>query len=662
MKQTLVTIVAMSVDKDKAILYLQDGSIHTLSQGDPVIHRVLEQGRDALLRNEPVEVDITPIYAKRQEMLDAEQGTGGVIKFFRIAKNLLSKLINTESPDSVPEHAAHVSPLDIGQLPWKAPVEVTGDLEPVVEEVAYKTVILKANPVNRVGAIKAIRTYSSVGLKEASDIIDAPRPTIVGIKLSQEDADNLVIGLTVFPDADNVEIVDWDSSHVFYQESNESKIKRANDKMDALAQVAVGTDDPSFHRKLREDETIVAVHTGTGAIIPEAQKLGHQLKAASKLQDFKGFTRFIERLSIIIDERGHSVEDLMKFIEHGDLPIADDGCIVIYKRLVKKGDTFVDVHSGNIKQNVGSYVFLRPGLVDPNRRKDCSNGLHVASLSYLGSFSGNVTVVAKVRPEDVFAVPEYNTNKMRVCGYHILAELPENLRTLVNSGGSISSVPAGAELLNKILAGDHTPITELVEVGGNRGSNVTYTPVAQPVAGEVSKVVTDKPTLDLEESLEPEVPVAAPVAVADLKPEIKPVKETKAQIAQRLYADFKAAATQIAMADTAVALVNLKRDSKKSWEALGLPGNAGDVIIQAAQKAPSATEVKTITGFDDVKVKEPKAGSPKARIAKLFADNNSAINESVACEALAIKAKAKKSWAALGVSDEVADMIKALTK
>lgn len=61
------------------------------------------------------------------------------------------------------------------------------------------------------------------------------------------------------------------------------------------------------------------------------------------------------------------------------------------------------------------------------------------------------------------------------------AVLPPSLRDHVNSGGSISSIPEGKELLNKVLRGAHVGITELVEVGGHNGSNVTYTKVENTV-------------------------------------------------------------------------------------------------------------------------------------------------------------------------------------
>ncbi|MEL2330844.1 hypothetical protein, partial [Klebsiella pneumoniae] len=86
-------------------------------------------------------------------------------------------------------------------------------------------------------------------------------------------------------------------------------------------------------------------------------------------------------------------------------PIADDGCIVIYKLLLKDGPSdhkefsYRDIHSQKVPQSVGTLVCMNESLVDPDRRNECSNGLHVARRQYLGNFSGNVCVLAKVAPE-----------------------------------------------------------------------------------------------------------------------------------------------------------------------------------------------------------------------------------------------------------------------
>lgn len=710
MKQQLITIIALSVDSKVAVLYKEDGSTVTIPQGDARLPLIVEKARGPLSLNPPlpVEVDITPIFARREEFEDAEKGTGGVIKFFRVAKKFLSNLVNTESPDKVDESAAHISPLEIGKLPWKAPVDVAQSLQEMVdaedeagteawdakpegeEAPVPQSVFIEKLPkdYNKVAVIKAVREITGLGLREAKDLVESPQPILVLTNADEESAS--VAAMLLNRAGAYVEIKPSVPGEKLFALSNDQKVEAAQERMQQLMGNAKDTSDPEFHAPMRDDETIVAVHTETGAIIPDAHKLGHQLKAASKLQNYTGFTNFVERLSAIIDQRGHSVEDLMKFIEHGDLPIADDGCIIIYKRLNRQGKgLFTDVHSGKIKQKVGSYVFMKPGLVDPSRRQDCSNGLHVASLSYLRQFSGDATVVAKVRPEDVFAVPEYNTNKMRVCGYHILAELNTAERDIVNNGGSLSSTPVGKALLNDIIAGRHVPITQLVEVGGHRGTNVTYTDVKPEdrVQPEVSAAAVEHETLDTEASLDPTVPVADAIEADKLKPvspaepeakaeaepakpiEVEVKRETKAQTAQRLWAEYR---TQPSAARLET-LVAFKKASKKGWSALGIDDAAVKLIEEETAKAAETTvKVNKVSGFEDVKPvvkKQPKAQSftspvkgtgPKAKIAELL--KGSKITVGIASDVLAIKKSAKKSWSALGVSDELAAMIESLTK
>lgn len=711
MKQQLITIIALSVDSKVAVLYKEDGSTVTIPQGDARLPLIVEKARGPLSLNPPlpVEVDITPIFARREEFEDAEKGTGGVIKFFRVAKKFLSNLVNTESPDKVDESAAHISPLEIGKLPWKAPVDVAQSLQEMVdaedeagteawdtkpegeETPVPQSVFIEKLPkdYNKVAVIKAVREITGLGLREAKDLVESPQPILVLTNADDESA--RVAAMLLNRAGTYVEMRPSVPGEKLFALSNDQKVEAAKQRMQQLMGNAKDTSDPEFHAPMKEDETIVAVHTETGAIIPDAHKLGHQLKAASKLQNYTGFTNFVERLSAIIDQRGHSVEDLMKFIEHGDLPIADDGCIIIYKRLNRQGKgLFTDVHSGKIKQQVGSYVFMKPGLVDPSRRQDCSNGLHVASLSYLRQFSGDATVVAKVRPEDVFAVPQYNTNKMRVCGYHILAELDSAERNIVNGGGSLSSTDKGKKLLNDIIAGRHVPITQLVEVGGHNGSNVTYTNVKpeDQVQPEVSAAAVEHETLDTEASLDPTVPVADAIEADKLKPvspaepeakaEAEPAKpeevtevkrETKAQTAQRLWAEYR---TQPSAARLET-LVAFKKASKKGWSALGIDDAAVKLIEEETAKAAETTvKVSKVSGFEDVKPvakKQPKAQSftspvkgtgPKAKMAECLKNGVSSIR--VAKEATLIKQRAKKSWLALGVSADLVKQIEALTK
>ncbi|MDR5839298.1 hypothetical protein [Caballeronia sp. LZ034LL] len=587
MNKELVTIVALSVDTRHAVLYKLDGSTITIPQGDARLPRILAESKEFLEENMPALVDVSPIVPVRTEFGAAEQGTKGMVKFFRVAKSFLKKLVNTESPEEVPAEVAHISPLDIGVFPGR-------------------------DVVNQ-------------GTKEGSE---APQKAVpdMSAPLSQEEAEDKQVRLGQ----------DATTRQSPTPLTNDQKLDAAQARLQQLVGNSVGTADASFHTPLSQDETIVAVHEKTGAIIPDAHKLARQLRSSQKLQNYTGFERFIERLAAIIDDRGHSVEDLMKFIEQGDLPIADDGSIVIYKRLNRVQDgVFVDVHTGRIRQKVGSYVFMRAGLVDPNRRKDCSNGLHVAALSYLGGFSGNVTVIAKVRPEDVFAVPEYSHNKMRVSGYHILGELPEALRNLVNGGGSISSNAEGARLLNDVLRGNHIGILEHVEIGGDQGTNVTYTKVAgaAPAVLQAAKDLSQAETLDMKEALEAKAPVAPEIKAADLVP------ASKAEDEDTVHCDR--------CGDV--------MDDGEGYD--GLCGNCADKkeagnessVIDIMSNDPQDTSLVE----EESKGQEPKKLNQKEKAQALYGVMTSAMDKGLCSQAagklLAFKKSTRKSWTALGL-------------
>ncbi|ARB11772.1 rIIB-like protein [Pectobacterium phage vB_PatP_CB1] len=607
-----VVVVAVSVDASYVILFTDDGNTVDLKQGDPRITNIMATVKAPLSEVPPRAVEVSLEMPKATldtpEFGAAEEVSGGVIRFFKVAKKRIADWFKDEpeSPPAVadPAPSAFVAPQILGVVP---------------------------------------------GTEVQSAELEAP----------------------VKPAAP----------------TNEEKLALANARLDILEAEGVKPSDPKFKEELTEDETVVAVTSNGRTIIPEAQHLATQLKAATELKDFTGFQKFLDRLGTVVNKRRFSVEDLMKFMKHGDLPIADDGSLVIYKRLTKHGkdksgrDLYVDVHSRKVIQRVGSRVFMDESLVDPDRRQDCSNGLHVAALSYLRGFSGAITIIGKVAPEDVIAVPEYSNNKMRVAGYDILAVLDGKQASVVNSGGKLSSVPGGTELLNAVLRGKHIPIDQTVQIGGAKGSNLTITDLenVSPLTEVLKPEDIRNKNLDVPDKggYIPPKP-SEPVKPVDLKPEEKapankaenltPVepkvenvkKETKAQTAQRLYDEFKGAATSSTAGTKAAELLAFKKSSKKSWTALGLSDDIGGLVTEKATSVAPKVAVKTVSGFDDLKAKAPKAGSPKAQMAEVL--KGSKINVEIANKALAIKRAAKKSWATLGVSDEVAAMIESLTK
>lgn len=397
--------------------------------------------------------------------------------------------------------------------------------------------------------------------------------------------------------------------------SNDEKIAEASKKLDALVNSGVGTESPEFHKDLDEKkETIVAVKDGK--IIPDIQKLHSTLKEASRLKDFKGFDAFMDRIMSVVDKRRHSVEDLLKFMEKGNMPIADDGSIVIYKRLNKQGNHFVDVHSGNVKQKLGSHVFMAEELVDPNRTQDCSNGLHVATQDYIRSFSGDVTIIGKVAPEDVIAVPQYSVTKMRVCGYKIVHVLNSVHRKWVNGGGLLDKCDAeGAQVLNRILRGLHTEVIQKVEITGQKGAGLKIEDIESGSINvqEFENTVLEPTNQSLDVKGFNETSLTGdPVTAEELKGVAKPVKPkkeaatvkskkakkakqsspklkekkvsttlTSSEEAKKLWGFFeeaKASGNRANTKDAAQELSLFKTRKKKGWEALGLPKDTGDKL------------------------------------------------------------------------------------
>lgn len=415
------------------------------------------------------------------------------------------------------------------------------------------------------------------------------------------------------------------------------------------------TSSPEFHQPMTETDTVVAV-LDNGKMIPGIEMIDVQLQAVSaKLGNAVGVQRFFERVSSV--PRNHSVQDLLTFMQKGELPIADDGSVLVYKRLesTTTPGVFVDCHSKNVKQKVGSKVFMDEKLVDPNRSQDCSNGLHVARRDYLWSFSGDVTVLAKLAPEDVIAVPHCDARKLRAKGYHIIAQLSaEDARRVCSNQPMQDTV-----LLGNAVAGNHVGILETVEIRGHKGTNLVVTPVTEAVAPEV-KLDESKQAQSLD-NLPTQDPEQAKVDAAALaKKVVSDRKSNQQQQAEDLMVKVMEAKTQAQQIDAAKALVAFKKAAKKGWDKLGITEKEAARVLDIAN------------GKSDLKVEAPKAkpapakqspdwapsrivngvetgtGTPRERIRKLL--DNGLTSVGVAQAIVEIKKKAKKSWEALGVS------------
>lgn len=406
------------------------------------------------------------------------------------------------------------------------------------------------------------------------------------------------------------------------------------------------------HGTTEAADTIIAVVNDR--VIPGMEKIKSQFGRAASLGTTKGVEAFLNRLGAVIDDRKHSVDDLLTFMERGDLPIADDGSILIYKVLnlhIEKGK-YVDCHTRKVEQWVGGYVCMDPSLVDHNRNNECSNGLHVARRGYVREFGGDVCVLAKVAPEDVIAVPNYDANKMRVCGYHIIAELSREQYALVKQNKPITEDPDGKTLLAKAMAGHHIGKTHEIRITGHLGTGVQVTSMETPTPIQPIQKVRVVP---VEALANPEE--GAKDVPLDPKEVVQKVEQlSRKEQAAKLYADYQAKKP-----GSLEALLVFKKTAKVSWEKLadlakGVPVEVVVAPVKEAKKAKPAKVPDTKHIVNDVVLGE---GSAKERIQKLLAIGLTSVG--VAKAVLELKKKSKKSWTVLGVSDAQVDQITKLT-
>ena len=453
--------------------------------------------------------------------------------------------------------------------------------------------------------------------------------------------------------------------------------------------IAHATPAANDDQSLKSNETMVAV-VGKGKdakVIPGMEKLRDQFLHACKLGSTKGVENFLKRISSVIDKRRHSIDELLHFMERGDLPIADDGSIIIYKMLYRREGHYVDPHSKKVTQKVGSFVCMDPKLVDDSRRKECSTGLHVARRGYLSGFHGDVCVLAKVAPEDVIAVPMNEPDKMRVCGYHIIFELDQDAFQKLKNNRPMTDNPKAQRLLGRAISGDHVGRLEEVRITEPYGGGLIITQLnskGEPLPrtkGEPRKAVA----LD-------EVNVAPSV---DPKAVAKKVTETKAQAPAKKPVGGRQKHAQELLEGVvghnsnteqrrhhAVALIDFKKKSKVSWSSLGISDDQVQIVIKTAEaaapvvpkpaprpakkqaptvKAP-AKKAKPAPKRMDVETKPGSAVEPhpmskgtgvKVRLFELekvysHKDGDPAHRAAAALEMVSIRRRAKKSWQALG--------------
>lgn len=133
------------------------------------------------------------------------------------------------------------------------------------------------------------------------------------------------------------------------------------------------------------------------------------------------FCRFFESLMAVPDER--VVEELYDFLKYMDIEINDDGSFYAFKAVRAN---YTDIHTGKMNNSVGAKPEMPRYMVDDNKYKTCSRGLHFATEQYARSFGRSTSRLMKVKvfPADVVSIPnDYNGQKGRACKYEIVEDL-----------------------------------------------------------------------------------------------------------------------------------------------------------------------------------------------------------------------------------------------
>lgn len=408
-----IRVKSAIADKNQLTLYLENGEVRTVKQGDPRLPGLIDQIMPIVARGEVAVVSLQSfsVYAAFEEK------TNGLVKFFKVAKKALSGWFGKHTDEKelvLPPDPNPIMPASAA--PPVAHQAVGGYVPGQATPAPMAAQNVKPDPVNRTSTSRVDELSQPTPVKEEETNASTPAPT--------------------------------------------------NSKLPATA-TAMETED------IADDETVVAVIDGM--IIPEIEKVKPYLIHALKHNGQDAVIAFLRRVIPMLDKRQHSVQDLLRFMQGGDLPIADDGSMIAYKILRRRNGHYVDCHTGRVEQKIGSYVTVDEKLVDLSRHNECSNGLHVARRAYVAGFSGDVVTLIKVAPEDVITVPHRDANKVRTKGYHILAELSREAYDLLKQNKSATKTGNTSELLAKILRGDHVAKLEEVKITQHMGQGVVTT-------------------------------------------------------------------------------------------------------------------------------------------------------------------------------------------
>ena len=123
MSAQIISVVAAVVDTRQLTLYQENGDTIEIPQGDPRLAKIVEQITPILAEGKTARVDLTSEnddHAYREY----EEASGGLVKFFKVAKSTLLSLFGSSEPKPAPKT---VPTQNLGKIP----VHAVGDIGPV---------------------------------------------------------------------------------------------------------------------------------------------------------------------------------------------------------------------------------------------------------------------------------------------------------------------------------------------------------------------------------------------------------------------------------------------------------------------------------------------------------------------------------------------------
>lgn len=154
--------------------------------------------------------------------------------------------------------------------------------------------------------------------------------------------------------------------------------------------------------------------------------------------------------NLMLNPSYRAVNGLFDFLENCSLPITPDGCFLAYKKVDKHYQSIHPNPDGTkVDNSIGARPKMSRNLVNEDPEQTCAEGLHCCSFKYLRSYgnsSSDRVIIVKVNPKDVVSVPkDYNNQKMRVCEYEVVSEVPNDRETeLKDKYTTDTAYPSGA--------------------------------------------------------------------------------------------------------------------------------------------------------------------------------------------------------------------------